>query len=99
MLGNMTKIFGQLQGLQQSLKDLTVEGSAGDGLVKVLINGQQSILAIRFDPERIRSVEPAELGPLLVEAYNQAQTESKNKAKEEVSKTTGLNLSNLPGMF
>ena len=99
MLGNMTKVFGQLQGLQQTLKDLTVEGSAGDGLVKVLLNGQQSIMAVHFDPVRIRSVEPAELGSLVVEAYNQAQSESKDKVKEEVTKTTGLNLSNLPGMF
>ncbi|AQS57840.1 YbaB/EbfC family nucleoid-associated protein [Desulforamulus ferrireducens] len=99
MLGNVTKIFGQLQGLQQTLKELTVEGSAGDGLVKVLINGQQNVLAVRFDPERIRSVEPAELGSLVVEAYNQAQMESKIKAREEVTKTTGLNLSNLPGIF
>ncbi len=99
MLGNMTKIFGQLQGLQQTLKDLTVEGSAGNGLVKVSINGQQSILSVRFDPERIHAMELAEVGSLVVEAYNQAQSESKDKTKEVVSKTTGLNLSNLPGIF
>lgn len=99
MFGNMTKVFGQLQNLQQILKDITAEGTAGDGLVKVIINGQQSILAVRFDPDRISSVEPEVLGQMLTEAYNQAQYESKEKAKEEVTKATGLNLSGLPGLF
>lgn len=99
MLGNMTKIMGQLQGLQQFLKDLTVEGTAGEGLVKVMMNGQQNILGVRFDSDRITEVEPEVLGQMLVEAYNQAQAESKAKAKEEVSKVTGLNLSNLPGIL
>lgn len=99
MFGNMTKIFGQLQNIQQLLKDMTVEGTAGDGLVKVIINGQQNILAVRFDPDRIATVEPEVLGQMLTEAYNQAQNESKEKAKEEVTKATGLNLSGLPGLF
>ncbi|GAB6179092.1 YbaB/EbfC family nucleoid-associated protein [Desulfotomaculum defluvii] len=99
MFGNMTKIVGQLQNLQQLLKDMTVEGTAGDGLVKVIMNGQQSILAVRFDPDRIFSLESEALGQMITEAYNQAQIESKEKAKEEVTKSTGLNLSSLPGIF
>lgn len=99
MLGNMTKIMGQLQGLQQFLKELTVEGTAGDGLVKVMMNGQQNIMGVRFDPDRLSGVEPEALGQMLVEAYNQAQLESKARAKEEVTKATGLNLSNLPGIL
>ncbi|ABO48636.1 conserved hypothetical protein 103 [Desulforamulus reducens MI-1] len=99
MFGNMAKVVGQIQNIQQFLKDMTVEGTAGDGLVKVIINGQQSILAVRFDPDRISAVEPEALGQMITEAYNQAQLESKEKAKEEVTKATGLNLSNLPGIF
>ncbi|SHF12832.1 YbaB/EbfC family nucleoid-associated protein [Desulforamulus putei] len=99
MLGNMSKILGQLQGLQQQLKELTVEGTAGDGLVKVMMNGQQNILAVRFDPDRTPATAPEVLGQMLVEAYHQAQLESKAKARDEFSKVTGLNISNLPGIF
>lgn len=99
MIGNMSKLLGQLQDLQKNLKDLTVEGTAGDGFVKIIMNGQQNVLAVRLDPERIAGAEPEVLGQLLSEAYNQAQVESKAKARNEVTRVTGLNLSNLPGIF
>ncbi|MEW6064208.1 hypothetical protein P378_07970 [Desulforamulus profundi] len=99
MIGNMSKILGQLQDLQQQLKDLTVEGVAGDGLAKVIMNGQQNILAVRFDPDRVTAVAPEVLGQMLAEAYNQAQVESKARAREQVTKVTGLDLANLPGIF
>ncbi|GAB6159208.1 hypothetical protein JCM39194_24080 [Desulfotomaculum varum] len=99
MFGNMSKILGQLQGLQQQLKELTVEATAGDGLVRVIMNGQQQVLAVRFDPDRINATAPEELGQMLAEAYQQAQQASKTKARDEFSKATGLNIANLPGIF
>lgn len=99
MFGNMTKMLGQMQTLQETLKNLTVEGTAGDGVVKVIMNGQQNVLAVRFNPDLVAEVDPVTLGQMITEAYNAAQLESKSKAKEEVSKVTGLNLSNLPGLF
>ncbi|RYD06202.1 hypothetical protein N752_04755 [Desulforamulus aquiferis] len=99
MLGNMSKIIGQMQGLQETLKSLTVEGNGGNGVVKVIMNGQQNILAVRFNPDLVGQIDPIELGQMIIEAYNTAQSNSKEKAKEEVSKITGLNLANLPGLF
>lgn len=99
MFGNMSKILGQMQNLQQYLKNLNVEGTSGDGVVRVIMNGQQSVLAVRFDPDRVADIEPEVLGQMLTEAYNMAQAESKTKAREEVTKVTGLDLSNLPGLF
>lgn len=99
MLGNMTKLMAQMQSLQETLRSLTVEGIGGNGVVKVILNCQQNILAVRFNPDLVGQVEPGDLGKMITEAYNAAQTESKVKAKEEASKVTGLNLSNLPGLF
>lgn len=99
MFGNMTRIMGQLQDLQQFLKDLTVEGTAGDGMVTVVMNGQQNVMAVHIDAERIAGVESVALGQMITDAYNQAQLDSKTRAKEEVTRVTGLNLSSLPGIL
>lgn len=99
MLGNMTKILGQMQQLQEQLKKLTVEATAGDGTVKIIMNAQQTVLAVRFDPDKAGNIGPEALGQMIIEAFNEAQAASKAKAREEVTKVTGLNLSSLPGLF
>lgn len=99
MLGNMTKILGQMQNLQEHLKNITVEGIAGDGAVKVIMNCQQNVLSVRFNPDIVAESAPQRLEQLILEAFTVAQGESKARAKTEVQKTTGFNLSNLPGLF
>jgi len=99
MLGNMTKLLGQMQSLQEQLKNLTVEATAGEGTVRVIMNGQQNVLAVRFNPDTVGNMKPDVLGQMIIEAFTEAQKQSKARAKEEVSKITGLNLTNLPGLF
>lgn len=41
----------QLQKAQEELKNLEVEGSAGNGLVKVIANGESKIQSIQINPE------------------------------------------------
>lgn len=99
MLGNMTKIMGQMQQLQEQLKSVTVESAVGEGAVKIIMNAQQNILAVRFDPDKIANMKPEFFSQLIIEAFNDAQAKSKAKAREEVTKVTGLNIASLPGLF
>lgn len=99
MLGSIGKIIGQIQQLQEELKNIKIEGSAGSGAVRVEVNGQQEVLAVHLDQEAMKTIEPAQLETLVKEAFTAARKNSKEKAKSEVAKVTGLDLSSIPGMF
>jgi DNA-binding YbaB/EbfC family protein len=91
------RMQSKMAEVQASLKERVVEGTAGGGMVTVLVNGQQEPVAVKIDPEVIDPDDPALLEDLILAATRQALKKSKDLAQEEMSKATG-GLS-LPGMF
>jgi DNA-binding YbaB/EbfC family protein len=75
--------------LQESLRQLRVEGSAGGGMVKVEVNGQQQVLSCRIEPELFGSGDREVLEDLIVAATNQALEKAKAAAAQEMSKLAG----------
>ena len=53
-MGKMMKQAQQMQKqmdvVQQKLSELDVTGVAGDGLIKVVMNGKQKLVDIKIDP-------------------------------------------------
>ena len=103
-LGNMNELLRQAQKMQSqmahvqdALKDRIVEGTAGGGMVKVLVNGKQDIVAVTIDPEVIDPDDAAMLEDLVLAATRQGLQKAKELAQAEMSKATGG--LNLPGMF
>ncbi|MCF7885950.1 MAG: YbaB/EbfC family nucleoid-associated protein [Candidatus Marinimicrobia bacterium] len=99
-LNGMMKQFGKMQEklekVQEELKDITVEGTAGGGMITVKANGQQEILAVNIDPEILQDdVEMVE--DMIVAATNQALSNAAEAKKEKMSDATGGLLSKLPG--
>ncbi|MAH78532.1 MAG: YbaB/EbfC family nucleoid-associated protein [Rickettsiales bacterium] len=83
--------------LQQKVEKTEVEGSAGGGLVKVLINGKHNASKVQIDPSLINSNEIDVLEDLIVAAINDATKKvSENMSSELGSLSGGLNLP--PGM-
>jgi DNA-binding YbaB/EbfC family protein len=87
----------QMQKAQEDLVNITVEGSAGGGMVKVKANGKLEILSINIDPEVINSDDKEMLEDLIAAAVNQTIKNAQAKANEEIQKITGG--LNLPGNF
>ncbi len=87
----------QMQKAQENLINITVEGSAGGGMVKVKANGKLEILSIDIDPEVINSDDKEMLEDLIAAAVNQTIKNAQAKANEEMQKITGG--LNLPGNF
>ena len=60
-LGDMAKIMKQAQEmqtrLQQQMNELTVQATAGGGMVTVTMDGQKNLLSIKIDPEVAGDVE------------------------------------------
>jgi len=108
-LGQMASLFKQLpkikeemERLQDKLAQLTAEGDAGGGMVKVTANGKMEILACRLSEEVLRLNDREMLEDLIRAAANQALERVRRLAAEETSKmAAGFGLPpglNLPGM-
>ncbi len=98
-LGNLMKEFGKMQEkmqqVQDELEEITVEGSAGGGMVQVTANGKQEILSVKIDPE-ILSDDVEMVEDMIVAATNQALKKAQEISQEKMSAVTGGLLPNLP---
>ena len=99
-LGNLMKQFQQMQAkmeeLQAKLEEEEVEGTAGGGMVKCMVNGKQELLAITIDPEVIDPEDVEMLQDLIIAAVNQARQKAQELQAEQMSTLTGG--MNIPGM-
>lgn len=102
--GNMAGQFAMLQKMQKEmekvqaqLEEMTVEGTAGGGMVTVTMNGQQKVMAVKLDPETVDPEDVEMLEDLIVAATNQALEKSKELSQQEMSKVAGGMLGGLPG--
>ncbi|MFS8740550.1 YbaB/EbfC family nucleoid-associated protein [Synechococcus sp. W65.1] len=83
------------QKLQKELEEMEIVGEAGNGLVKVTVNGNQEPLKVSIDPQVLQ--EPVDvvedlLLTAMVNAYTQS-AETMRKRMEEL--TAGISL---PGL-
>ena len=100
---NMAELFKQAQKMQdemnrvqESLEQMTVEGAAGGGVVTVTANGKQKVLSVQIDPEVIQSEDREMLEDLIVAAVNQALEKAQELSQQEMQKVAGGMLGNLP---
>jgi len=91
------KMQGKMAEIQNGLKERIVEGTAGGGMVKVLVNGQQEIMAVKLNPEVVDPDDVAMLEDLILAAARQGLEKAKELANSEMAKVTGG--MNLPGLF
>lgn len=87
----------QMEGVQQKLAEMEVEGKAGGGMVTVTLTGKGDARKVKIDPKLVDPNDVEMLEDLLVAAINDAKSQSERMASEAMSKlTAGLPLP--PGM-
>jgi hypothetical protein len=100
-MGNMMKQAQKLQAkmlkMQEELAERTVEASAGGGMVQVVANGRQQIVAITIDREVVDPEDVDMLQDLVLAAVNDALTKSQEMVSSEMGKLTGG--MNIPGLI
>jgi hypothetical protein len=79
----------QMAKMQEELAALTVEGSAGGGMVTVSANGQGDIMSVKIDPEVLGDGDVEMVEDLVLAAVNEALRRSKELAAEKMGKVTG----------
>ena len=99
MMKQAQQMQKKMSEVQETLEDLEVEGVAGDGLVKVKMDGNQKLLDINIDPVA-QHEELDLLEDLILIAVNQAVIKSQDKAQKRMNEVTGniLGNINMPGM-
>ncbi|MBF8259926.1 MAG: nucleoid-associated protein [Actinobacteria bacterium] len=96
VLKQAQQMQARLAKLQEELAGMTVEASAGGGMVTVVANGRQEILSVRIEKEVISPEDADLLQDLVRAAVNEALARSKEMAAGEMAKVTGG--INLPGL-
>ena len=84
------------QEIQEKMRATTVEASSGGGTVTVKMNGQKQLLAVKIDPEAIKTGDVEMLQDLITAAVNEAG----RKVDSTMQSNLGGMLSgmNLPGL-
>ena len=83
----------QMEQVQNSLAQRTVEATSGGGAVKVTAKCDGSIAAIKIDPAAVNPADAQLLEDMIITAANQALAQAKEISNAEMGKVTaGLNL-------
>lgn len=88
MLSQAQEMQKKMGEAKESLKNITVEGESGGGVVKVILNGNSEMISIKIEP-KILNEELGIVEDLIVAANNNAKKNVETRVQEEMSKLTG----------
>jgi len=86
LMTQLPKIREEMERFQQSLGQLTAEGDAGGGMVKVKANGKMEVLACTLSDEALKLNDREMLEDLITAATNQALNKVRQLTAEEAGK-------------
>jgi DNA-binding YbaB/EbfC family protein len=92
-MGELLKQAQEMQGriakIQEELGQKTVEGSAGGGMVRVTVNGQFNLTAVKIETSVINAAEREMLEDLVLAAANDGMRKARDMVSTEMNKITG----------
>ena len=101
-LGGLLKQAQALQerfaSAQEELAKRVVEGTAGGGMVTVVVNGRLEVVSVRIDPTLLVEPDAEMLQDLMVAAVNAGIHAAQRMMGEEMGKLGGGLGIKLPGM-
>lgn len=96
-LGQLMKQAQEMQAkmaeMQERLAELTIEGTAGAGMVTVTLNGKGEMKGLKVDPSLMNPDEAEIVEDLIIAAHADAKVKSEQRMADEMKELTGgLNL-------
>jgi nucleoid-associated protein EbfC len=79
----------QARSLQEKMEQTIVEASSGGGTVTVKMNGRKQVLAVKIDPEAVKSGDVEMLEDLITAAVNAAGQKIDNAMQSTVGGLMG----------
>ena len=96
MITKAKKMQEKMKEVQESLKNIEVEGLSGGNSVRVILTGNHEMKSIKIT-EELKKENQDIINDLIIAAYNDAKDKLKKKTSSEISKVTGI--PNLPPDF
>jgi nucleoid-associated protein EbfC len=102
-LQQMLSQFRQVQEkLEKQIGEITVEATAGGGMVTVKMNGQKHLINLRIEPDVFKSKDQEMLQELVLAAVNEASRRVDEELSRQVKDLTGGIpglMGKIPGLF
>ena len=106
-MGNMQSMMKQMQKMQkkmaeaqEELGEKKIEGTAGGGMVKVIVSGHKEVLEVIIDEEAVDPEDIEMLQDLVLAATNDALKKAEELTSETMGQfTKGMNLPGLLGGY
>jgi hypothetical protein len=95
-LQQMLTQFRQVQErLEKQIGEISVEATAGGGMVSVKMNGQKQLTEVRIEPDVFKSKDQDMLQDLVLAAVNEATRRVDEELSRQMKDLTG----SMPGMM
>lgn len=105
MMKNLPKIQEEMARFNETVKQLTAEGEAGAGMVKIQVNGLRQVVRCEISEETFQEGDRELLEDLIRSATNQAMekielviNEERTKMMSALGMPAGMDLPNMPGV-
>jgi nucleoid-associated protein EbfC len=89
MLGQLQQLQQQMVETQEALGNETVEGSAGGGMVTVVMTGHYKVQSVKINPEVVNAEDVELLQDMVVAACNEAVEKARKLNEERLGPLTG----------
>ncbi len=86
MFGNMSKIKEEIELFKEKVEQITAEGEAGGGMVKVRVNGKFEVLSCTLSEEVFNLGDRELLQDMVVSAAHQARERARQQVEDETQK-------------
>lgn len=89
MMQKAQEMQNKMAQMQEHMASLEMEGQAGAGMVKIVMNGKSEVKSVTIDPA---AVDPADVGmleDLIVAACGDAKAKVEAKVQEETQSIMG----------
>jgi hypothetical protein len=93
MMKQMQKMQKDMAKAQEELKELSVEGTAGGGMVKVVVSGHKEVLDVIIAEDVVDPDDVDMLQDLVLAAINDAMKQADQLVNDKMGRfTQGMNL-------
>ena len=89
LMKQATQLQAKMAEMQAELDQITVEGTAGGGMVTVTMSAKGDLKGVRIDPSLIKPEEKEIIEDLLVAAHGDARRKAEVLLQEKMKGLTG----------
>ena len=89
MMKQAQQLQSKMQDIHAELEQLEIEGEAGAGMVRIVLNGRGDMRRVTIDPSLLKPEDAEIIEDLIVAAFGDAKRKSQEVMQEKMKQVTG----------